>query len=205
MEYPILRSGFVTFTMKGLRQPNQPVDSLQMAILGKERLTPDNDNFYHENCQKLYVRSIKEAHQNVCGDLEFQEDILQAAAEAFGKGDGTGNFFDWVQIQDSNPNFTAIHRKFIIETCDFIMGKPRQMWVPQWIKLLEAGTSESRTALRDRDNSYYKKIEEYRKDKVLPHKLSQLLYDWMRQENGVYDLVTSLEVIFGNRNKLSAN
>lgn len=197
MKYPILRSGFITFTQRGLRQPNQPTDDLSMSILGKERLIVDNDNFFHDNIQKLFVQCIKDAHLNGLNNNVVQENILKAAAEAFGKEDGTANFFDWIMLQEINPGMTSIHQKFLMDTCEYLTGKKRDLAAFQWIPLLEAGTSENRSTLRT--SNYHKKMEEFRRSGVIPHKLSDVLVRWVRQERGFYDLMMSLEAIFGNR------
>lgn len=191
--YPILRSGFLTFPTSGLKQPDTPFDDTAAALLGKTHLAPNDDHFFHENIQKLYVKTVKNAQLNILTDITMQEHIVRAAAEAF----GTKDFFAWINLQLKNPHLTSVHQKFLIETLNYLKGAPRQMHVAQWHRLLEMGTSEDRTTIRP--NNFTRELEAIFKDKSLPHNLSEVLVRWIRQEGGWFDLIESLEAIFGNR------
>lgn len=197
MKYPILRSGFITFPTSGLRQPNQPVDAGALAILGKMRWMPDNDNFYHQNIQTLFAQAISISKENGLFDLTFQENCLKAASEAF----GTDDLFRWIDLQSTNPELTPVHQAFILETLDYITGIPRKMQVWQWIRLLDANMGKNRNNIRNTD--YYQKLAAHRRAGIVPAKLSETFVKWVRQPKGFYDFIQSLEVIFGNRNVLS--
>jgi len=196
-KYPILRSGFVSMTDAGLKQPKSSFDGHAAAILGKERLEPDDEHFYNENVQKLFVLTLKEANLNILDRFEVQENILKAAAQAF----GTKNFWDWINFQSSSPIVSSVHQAFIIETLRYINGTPRKTHIQQWIRLLEAGSSQMKNAIRN--EHYFEELRKLRESKAIPADMSAVFTKWLRQENGYYDFICSMAAIFGNRRTLA--
>lgn len=193
--YPILRSGFVGLSIAGLITPSTPFDRVSNSILGKSRLAPNNDYFYHEKIDELFKMSIKNYH--MFNDLSVQEMIVLSALEAF----GSKNFFKWLELQNDKPSVSYAHHTFLIETLDFITGTSRKLHVTQWIGILEARPNAKPTKIMTLD--YFKKFDS--KTGVLPNKLSSIITMWVGQENGWYDLLSSLMVIFGNRHILSGS
>jgi hypothetical protein len=195
-KFPVLRSGFVGLTMEGMKKPTSAFDATAAAILNKQRLEPDDDYFYHESTQRLFVRLMNEGQIGKLKELPFQEEILHAAREAF----GTTNFWEWVSLQEDSPTFSPIHQAFIIDTMNYICGTPRKMHVQRWIGLLEANTNQNREAIRT--VRYDDSIREFREGKMISANLASVFVQWLRQPQGFYDFMCSLEAIFGNRRSL---
>lgn len=196
-KYPILRSGFVGLSQIGLKQPSTVSVSIVADILNKRRVEPDNDYFYHETIQDLFVKTIEGAQNGILNNFDFQEKILKAAIEAF----GTKNFWDWIIFQFTDGEVTAMHCAFLVETLNYISGVPRKTQIQQWIRLLEATNDSS--LIVTQGNSAYASLLELRNNKMIPADLAEVFVKWLRQPNGYYDFVCSLQVIFGNRRILA--
>lgn len=192
IRYPILRSGFITFDTKGFRRSNQPDNATTLALLGKTQLAPDNSGFYHENLHLLFAAMVRNLHGTFFNEFEVQEKILKGALEAF----GTKNFFDWVSLQDQNPEFSSAHQRFLIETLEYIAGTPRKINVTQWLRILEKADSHDQANIRT--NDYGSKVAQHRK-MLGTSSLASVIVRWLRQDNGNYDFLSSMAVIFGNR------
>ena len=195
-KYPVLRSGFITFTTNGLDKNEDASNSFALALLGKSRLAPDQAGFFHENLQKLFVAYIKAAPEFRSVSIEMQENVIVNALEAF----GTKNFFDWITLQEDNPHMEPEHQRFIIETLKFILGTPRQLSVLQWVRLLEVYNEKDHSNIRS--PGYYKELAELKKQ-FRSHLLADVFVEWMRREDGFYDFLVSMAVIFANRHSLS--
>lgn len=195
-KYPVLRSGFLGVSLVGMKQPDSKYNAFNAAILGKQRLEPDNSNYYHEDIQKLFVRSQKEGQYGILNDFQFQEDILRSAAEAF----GTTNFYDWLKIQLLNPEITGIQKAFLVETLEYLCGTPRKTHIHQWIRLLEYTGGKDRNAIRTTGAN--ERIEEFIDKRLVPASLSEVFVRWIRQPGGFYEFISSMEAFFGNRKTL---
>ncbi len=194
--YPILRSGFVGLSSTGLVQPSSTNNAIAAALLNKQTLQPDNNYFYHETLQSLYLKTIEGVTSNILGKIDFQEEIITAAAEAF----GTRNIWDWIVHQFANGSITGLHAAFLKETLNFVSGAERKTRPEQWIRLLEATTEHSLIVTQNSND--YLGLNELRSTRIIPARLDQFFVQWIRQPNGIYDFVVSLEVIFGNRRLL---
>ncbi len=194
--YPILRSGFISLNKTGLKQPVDSDMNFAAAILNKRHLEPNNDYFYHEVIQNLFLKMKAEAQSNVLNQLVVQEQVLLAAYEAF----GTKNFWDWVIFQITNAELTSLHTAFLIETLNYISGAPRKTHVEQWIRLLNADKDKS--AIVTIGSVNHLTLSDLFKNKMVPSKINKVFVKWLRQPQGFYDFLCSLEVIFGNRRLL---
>lgn len=195
-KYPVLRSGFITFTTDGLDKNVDVNNKFALALLGKVRLAPDPAGFFHENLQKLFMNYIKTSPESRIVSTEIQENVIVNALEAF----GTDNFFDWISLQDENRHIEPEHQRFIVETLEFLQGKPRQLNVMQWIRLLEVYNEKDHSNIRS--PGYFKTVGEIKKQ-FDSHSLADVIVKWMRCENGFFDFIVSMAVIFGNRHSLS--
>jgi hypothetical protein len=197
--HPILKSGFVGLSMAGLQEPRETFDQNVAAILQKTRLIPDSSFFYHEGINKLFLQMLKEAHSyQILNNLDYQEKILKAAAEAF----GTTHFWEWIDFQAGKPTISGIHEEFILETLRYLSGQPRRIAVQQWVRLLEAGvTRESRETLVE--STYLKDLADYRRMTSATNRLHDVFTAWIRRDGGWYDFVCSMAAIFANRRVLN--
>lgn len=191
-KYPILRSGFITFQTGGLKRPTHSFDKSVLSMLGKVNQQPDTLGFYHATLHQLYVAMARNMDTPIVNDLSVQTKMFLNAAEAF----GTKNFADWIRLQSENPCFTSDHQAFLLETLDYLDGKRRKLRVVQWIRLLE---HRDRVCKSITNHETYRRRMEQGLNRLSSHRLSEVLVRWARQPDGLYDLLSTLAVIFGNR------
>ena len=118
--------------------------------------------------------------------FEFRERILIAAKRAF----GDGRFGDWLQAQYGSLFYGDYHRRWLIETAEFVMlGKPRQCTYNVWMGLLDTGRTSPCVGM----------VTSVALDAAAPGSKSDFLEMWVKKERGILDLLESLHVLFGLR------
>ena len=124
--------------------------------------------------------------------FDFREKVLKTALIAF----GTLSFFDWCNLQNKNIYFTALHKKFLNDTFNFIQTGKRSVANTTWQSLLsmkEATPKDSETPFE---------INEFFRINEGPNcrrsfRLSDNVNEWVMQENGFEDLLMTVHLLFG--------
>lgn len=127
--------------------------------------------------------------------FEFKEKVIVCALNIF----GCEKLIDWLSIQIQSPEYSKSHADWIDETISFVYGNSnRQLSHNNWITLLTAvdnvhvksGLSDivkhhllSRGVLMNRSNST----------------IRQFILNWVKQPDGINDLLSSLNVLYGKR------
>lgn len=157
--------------------------------------------------QYLANQKVCELWMAVCGDspeyktFEFKEQILKAAKAAF----GTTSLTDWIGVQVKSPDFTDYHFRWIDETILYVFTrKARQMSGNNWTTLLKVGGEDKNTY------PFSPVVRRYLLGEIMPgmvraepfrgnYTIDDFICDWVRQDGGIADLMTSLNVLFGAR------
>ncbi len=115
---------------------------------------------------------------------KFHSQILDLALVCF------KDFHEWLDIQLSNPLITGSRRDFLMETIAFIRGTPRTVHHASWAFVLEP---IDRIVVPNftRLHQSHKYLE---KNQTTP----QLLQQWCQQPDGIYDLLSTLYILFGH-------
>lgn len=116
---------------------------------------------------------------------KFQAQITDVALIHF------GDFHEWLDTQISNPHLSGPRREYLIDTINFINGKPRQMNSSGWMFVLEdlQLRAEQVNIRRYHESSQYL-------EKGLT--TVQILQKWCERPEGINDLITTLYVLFGH-------
>ena len=130
-----------------------------------------NDLFLTYNSGSVYTKSF-----------EFREQVIKVALKAF----GTTEFNSWCQMQKDSPFLSAMHRKFLNETINFVNYQPRQVNMSTWGSLLGP------TKATETDKNIELNFDENLND------LKDVIQQWFTIENGVSDLVQTLNILFGS-------
>lgn len=133
----------------------------------------------------------EKAHQS----FEFKEKILKAALTHFGEV----RFLDWVRAQWTSPEYGDNHSRWIDETVEFVFtGKRRGLSTNGWCVILTAG--ENDTGLKTFSPTIKKCMMN---GSFLTNRSNINMVDfitaWVRQPNGINDLLNSLQVLYGVR------
>jgi hypothetical protein len=186
--------GFIGFDI-GLPADNRSMDltKLLQAVRHNQTIVrpskPVISNGEIENLWKQYKtgdRFIK--------SFAFREKILIAAMQAM----GTKSFLEWCLLQNSNPYFTEMHKRFMNDTFNFIETGKRSVNVLSWMNLVVAKQANS----KDQEMVFqYPKFFglqqpiQYRNDQ----KFISTLAKWTSQPNGFDDLVGTMHIFFGDK------
>lgn len=193
-KYPVMQSGFVSFTDEELLIPVKYNDLVISNVLSKDYRSPSNRYFYSPVISEMY--NLWCSNPQSLNDLDFREKLLHNAKKLF----NSISFFKWVDLQEKYGFLGDLHQAFLIETCEYLLTGERRVHVTQWISLIEKAIKSSSTHI-DLNHFFNKnaigKTVDY--DKILPSKLTDILILWSQRPRGYEDLLITLYVIFGNR------
>lgn len=127
--------------------------------------------------------------------FEFKEKIIQCALTVF----GTEKLLDWIDAQINSPEYSNNHSQWIDETISFVFGsKRRELSHNNWITLLTAGNNINvKKELSNTVKSYLfnRGMLENRSNITI----RQFILNWVRKPDGINDLISSLNVLYGKR------
>lgn len=126
--------------------------------------------------------------------FDFREKILLVALHAF----GTTNMLSWFRMQESSPYLTDMHKRFLNDTMTFIDTGKRSVSLFSWQHLITprplTASDENPELITDCffgfTKSYSPSFERIQ--------VSSVIQRWVSQDNGFYDLLGSLHVLFGD-------
>ncbi len=192
-KYPILQSGFVSFTEETLLTPVKYNDLVISNVLSKDYRSPSNRYFYSKPLSMLYNKWL--GNPQCLREFDTREQIIKHAKVLF----SNPSLFKWMQLQLDHGEIGNLHEAFILDTLEFLTGKDRRIQVAQWISLLEKAIKSQAIQI---DLAKFFDREKYPQPiytDTLPGQLTDILQIWINRPQGYEDLLISLYVIFGNR------
>lgn len=191
--YPIMQSGFVSFTDETLLTPVKYNDLVISNVLSKDYRSPSNRYFFSRPLSELY--NLWLGNRNCLRDFDNREKVIKLAKVLF----SNPSFFKWIQLQTDHGHISDLHNTFLIDTLEYLTTGQRQLEISQWVGLIEKSIKTTATKVdiaRFFDRELYGSMGY---DKLLPSTVNDILDIWVRKPNGFEDLLISLYVIFGNR------
>lgn len=132
------------------------------------------------------LTDIYHARTAVSRSWKFRRSVVETALRLF------GNFDTWLKDQRANPHVVGTNRQFIEDTFNFIHGKPRTMSVVLWGDVIhDAG--DLRRLMTQQALGAEPTLSGSRESTVL------ILQQWLARDNGIEDLILTLNVLFGER------
>lgn len=193
MRYPVMQSGFISLTEVGVNSPKLETTSFSETILGQQVDNSLTDYFYSVDVEKLI--SIYKNSPSETKMFEFREQVINVAFKSF----ATIAISQWVEMQSLRPTLGRLHKEFIIDTLLFVYyGKPRSVETFQWARLLfpESGGNLQIKLTTLFSDKYRKAYPAITGDLT---RMEECIQRWIRQPDGIYDLLKTLHVIFGKR------
>lgn len=124
----------------------------------------------------------------------FRERILVEALKAF----GTTSFLEWVNLQLENPSIGDMHKRFMLDTFQFINTGKRSMAVSTWSTLVLPAKGQLLDAKSFGVIDFFR--TDCNPDFQRNSSLIAILQDWTSQPDGFDDLLGSLNIWFGSVN-----
>ena len=147
----------------------------------------------NEAVVEVYNQMVR--RQVIHTDFEFRERVIKIALAAF----GVNNFEAWAHLNTHSPMFAQTHADFITDTVRFITSGKRHMPVSMWEHLVGPGTNDP-TSPAEVDKSLIQLLPagwSTRSSQAIPNNLHNVIGQWLSQNGGFTDLVTSLYTLFG--------
>ncbi len=191
--YPILQSGFIAASETGLSVHKTETDIVLDYTLSKTHLKNINNYFFSKDITAIH--KAWHADQALLTKFDFREKILKEAKQAFAFLTGL-SFQKWLQLQIDKESVTDMHMTFLNETIGFIFGKTRTMSVHQWFSLLEAKSTNNHADIK-------LDTQGLGIDAAAIYSLEKVIQLWVSRPNGFEDLLSCLNVIFGERTAIT--
>lgn len=144
----------------------------------------DHDPIFNDEIETLYVQYVKNAVKG--NSFEFHEQVLKAAARAF----GTYSFLEWIEVQRSSSTANHLQSQFLLDTVRFIQTGKRNLMIETWEPILNNphANDEWEDVL-----SAALQLTKY----IGSGHLHEVLRAWCMQPSGIADLLKTLHVLFG--------
>lgn len=146
----------------------------------------------NDNVEGLYSILLRNSPETL--SFDFREKILITAMNAF----GDQNFYFWYKAQLRSPAFGQNHSDFLDDTLNFIQTGARRMTVETWgsfvrneeTGLLKQEISEKAAEFFGISSRGVHRLE--RKSRLM-----DVIQGWTSQQNGIYDLLQTMHLLFG--------
>jgi hypothetical protein len=142
------------------------------------------------------VNQLWEDHLSGAGktsSFAFRERLLVCAMTVFGS-----DMLAWFDLQKQNPYMSALHKNFLNDTLGFIDTGKRSVSVTTWMSLV--GISQT---VQSSPGTTVKTKEFFRTDSQpgmrRPTAICDVLVQWTSQPSGFDDLLSTMAIIFGNK------
>jgi hypothetical protein len=223
--YPVLQSGFISFTKVGLLRPPPFEDMMIKRVLMKDYMTTNLDQFYNSNVTDLYLEWLN--NKDLIRTFEFREKLLQTAFRAFACDD----VYKWFSAQTKLTSISPSHEVFLTDTLKFVLHDNRGWNQPSYIGGANVGNVDTMNSV----THYHRQLDIHHtlsfiehsgkpysgalnidpffinplvtgrrsvtdNSKQLPSNIVDFICKWTSQVNGFTDLLLSLYVMFGARN-----
>ena len=192
-KYPILQSGFISFTEETLLTPVKYNDLVISNVLSKDYRSPSNRYFYSKPLSMLYNKWL--GNPDCLRDFDTREQLLKLAKTLF----ATPSFFKWMQLQMDHGEIGSLHETFLIDTLEYLSGRTRRIETPQWVSLIEKAIKSYATQVNIAQFFDKEKYPQIAYTSMLSSSTVDILQTWVSRSGGYEDLLISLYVIFGNR------
>jgi len=120
----------------------------------------------------------------------------------------SNKFGQWLFVQKQSPKYSALHERFLIDTCNYLQTGKRAMSIYNWEGLFKfnyaegapmygARHTESNTPLKLHESNPVQAAQVFKLFENLT--ISSLILLWLSKEGGFDDLITSLYILFGSK------
>ena len=193
MKAPILASGYITYAVDNL--VSKPIDEniFIKYVIVRDYLRPKNAYFYSEETYRLY-KELLENDKDILS-IDNRVAVIKLAKQLF----DNATLLEWIKLQKHNPLLSMNHVRFLKETVHFIIGGKRTIDNSTWVRLIEPSLN---------DNSNTVEIQQTLDDVInkcqheLTGSLSEQLATWLKRPGGYVDLIYSLYILYGSRDKV---
>ena len=190
----ILQSGFVTFDTPALTKSKDDRGSVITEVLSASNAVraTDNNHFYSQPIHSVFTEFLGDHH--LIKSFEWRERFFKAIKDTLGHN----SFTNWLDLQANSPHLTALHKRFLKETRDYLQNDvdTRPTAIETWSSLLEARPMSEADRKAVLDVSFGADFEKY---DIEYGKLPAVIQRWITCANGLNDLVYFFGIVFSEK------
>jgi hypothetical protein len=190
----ILASGYITYPNENLITKPLDENIYIKYVIVRDYLKNHSSYFYSEEIEYLY--RLANQNDNSINDMDNRIRVIQLAKMLF----NDSSILDWVELQKHNPLISVFHIDFIKDTLGYIFrGTRHRMDMGSYIRLLEPNVAN-----KDNIVNLTKYLDEVLSEysDFRPISLGTTITIWMAQPNGYIDLINTLYILYGPRDKV---
>jgi hypothetical protein len=190
MKVDTLQSGFVTLPSKEIlaTQTKKTVITLTANLMSKIMQDKGDENLMYHGPITDYYRINRDSIRTL-KEFDEKEKVIKYAISVFGK-----SMRYWYNTQKFSYCFSEHHQNYVDDTFGFILGNKRIAANESWYRLLDATRV---------DESAFDEYKWFNGNNTarsfMPDNIIDLLCLWISRENGIYDLLETMYVIYGKR------
>lgn len=190
----ILQSGYLSYPNEDLITNSPAKDTTVLQLVNLNRADTRTNSPYHYSREVDSIYDALQDDHKILKDFDYRERVLTAAKHAF----KSEYFVNWLTMQRRSQFLTTMHRKFLLDTLDYIANGKRYVNVESWRNIVE---------LRDMSDvdkrCQYNPELYFVNDGSMAHtrKLVEVLAKWVSHPTGFNDLIMTLFIIFGKNNE----
>lgn len=194
----VLQSGFIVKPNDKLVKSISPSvqDIVTSAVRNNSIPSAVSEFFYHPQVEGLVTKYL--ADPRALTRFEYREEIITVFKQAF----GMLNFRTWVELQSECEYFTAFHRKFLIDTLEFLSSGKRRMDIESWHRILyDTAVVNAPKRERINTNDWFGEPKPNPKpwDGLVPTLTNDVICRWLEKPAGFKDLLFFAAIMFAER------
>lgn len=133
------------------------------------------------DCEVMDLWVLSQKDDTVYLSWDFHKRVINAAKRLF------GNYPLWVIAQEDNPQLSLAQKRLIKDTSNFILRGQRLIGLDSHEMLIGMERSSGKPV----------KFDDTLRD-AMCYRDTDLIASWVRQPNGLYDLLYTLRLVFGS-------
>lgn len=146
----------------------------------------------NRNIENMWRKA--QEHRFVFDDINFREELLKIALQAF----GTMSFQEWVSINQQGPSTGDMHMEFIQDTLQFIQTGKRSMNLHSWTMMLSLSeVTHNDTPNEGQFKWFFVNENAFGPQRCRNQSVVDVIQRWCSQEGGFIDMAQTLHVLFG--------
>ena len=187
----MLQSGFLAWPTSDLVKTDPTDPNFKADLYSPDYQVMDTENYYDKGVEALFTQWRKD---NSCLDhFEFREAIILTTYRVFREK----TISPWLRLQLSRASLSYLHRKFLTESLgSAVRNVAKTVDNFQYYRLLRPTVSAVTTPSQDRDVTGVLSTLLNPGDNTM---MSDIVFKWTMDIDGLADLLSTLHVIFGRR------
>lgn len=193
----ILQSGFLSLLNDHIILPVETQTDISQIIIKPYKHT-HTAHYYAKSLYDIIVEF--NTQNNIVRSFEYRDRFLKELLAVM----DIVSFKKWVYMQVESTMLNNLNVMFLLDTLNYIAGDTRKYDAASWVTLVEANhATVDKDKLKLTLECYFGDYrDQYLYDGcVLPPGLSDIIAMWTSRVGGFKDMISSFDVIFGNKSK----